>query len=53
MAYSLFVFSLFTTILFSTIFLPVFASAWWQEEEHWRRQKLQLATIPVMADPRW
>ena len=53
MVFSLFVFTLFTTALFSTIFFPIFASAWWQEEEHWKRQKLQLVTIPVIADPRW
>jgi hypothetical protein len=49
---ALFTFALATTALFSLIFVPIFLAAWWQEEEHWRRQKLQLAVIPVTTDPR-
>lgn len=44
---ALFIFVLAITVLFSLIFVPIFFSAWRQEEEHWKRHTRQLALVPV------
>lgn len=42
--FSLIVFALLATFLFSTMFLPIFVTAWRREEEIWRSRKRQWAT---------
>ncbi|MGE0827349.1 MAG: hypothetical protein AB7G75_22530 [Candidatus Binatia bacterium] len=44
MMFSLIVFALLATFLFSTMFLPIFVTAWRREEEIWRSRKRQWAT---------
>jgi hypothetical protein len=42
MTLSLLVIALVATGLFSVVFLPVFAEAWRQEEECWKRRQKRL-----------
>lgn len=37
----------------STVFIPICAAAWWQEEEHCKRRMRQFATIPVSPECGW
>jgi hypothetical protein len=50
MSFSLLVFALAATFLFSMIFIPVFFAAWRQEEEYWKRRTRQFTVSPLMSD---